>query len=98
MRALATLLGVVLAAGVSAQATMRCYDRDQLRTGLASRYGEIRVAVGIDMGGNPVEIYASAETGTWTLVVLMPPDMACMLIGGGYFEILDEMALLDPQL
>lgn len=48
---------------------------------LAERYGETRRGVGI-MSGAVTEVFASAETGTWTIIVTRPDGVSCAVAAG----------------
>jgi hypothetical protein len=37
-----------------------------------------------------MEIYASDETGTWTILVTLPSGQACLIAAGESFENLNE--------
>lgn len=53
---------------------------------LASGYGETRQSVGIGANNAMVEVYASNETGSWTILVTMPTGMSCLVASGQSFE------------
>ena len=55
----------------------------------STRYGEVAQAMGLSsQGGAPamLEIFASPETGTWTIVISNAAGMACILAAGQYWE------------
>lgn len=80
--------GVILAThAVFAQA--QCGTRDKVVAQLAERYGETRRSVG--MAQNAVmEVYASAETGSWTIAVTTPDGTMCLVAAGQGFETVEE--------
>ncbi len=54
------------------------------------------IGIALDAGNAVVEIYASSETGTWTLVVTEPGGPSCMIASGHAFEMLAEpLPVLD---
>ena len=89
-----TVLGVVVAAMLPAtamaQGQQNCSSRDQVVERLASKYGESRQSIGMAPKGRVVEVYASLETGTWTITVTMPNGITCLVASGQSFENLDE--------
>ena len=67
-----------------------CSSRDQVVERLASKYGESRQSIGMAPKGRVVEVYASLETGTWTITVTMPNGITCLVASGQSFENLEE--------
>jgi D-aminopeptidase len=72
-----------------------CADRSVVLNELASKYNESRRAMG--MVGNAVmmEMFASGDTGTWTLIVTTPDGTSCLVASGTGYEALAEN--LPPQ-
>ena len=61
---------------------------------LNTRYGESRQSIGIGSNNSVVEVFASTETGTWTIVVTMPTGVACLVAAGQAFEALAEAPII----
>ena len=59
---------------------------------LADRYGEVRTGVGLHRQDSVVEVFTSARTGTWTIVVTGADGMACLLAAGQRWEQFREPA------
>ncbi|MEM1386787.1 MAG: hypothetical protein AAF748_10065 [Pseudomonadota bacterium] len=90
---LALSLGITtsLSAVGSAEAQARnCADRDTVVTRLAEGFGESRQSIGMGANNSVVEVFASTETGTWTITVTMPNGMTCLVASGQSYERLDE--------
>ncbi len=85
-------LGVmVLAAGqVAAQTSRNCAPREMVLERLADKYGETRQSIGLGAQGAVVEVFASVDTGTWTITVTTPAGMTCLVASGQSFETLAE--------
>lgn len=82
---------MVLAAGqVNAQQSRNCAPRDTVLTRLSQGYGETRQSLGLGAQGAVVEVFASTETGTWTITVTLPNGMTCLVASGQSFETLAE--------
>ena len=79
----------VVAVAAEAQ-NMRCADRNQVVEKLHKKYGETRQSIGLNRNSGVVETYASAETGTWTILLTLPNGQACMIAAGENFETVDE--------
>jgi hypothetical protein len=73
----------------AAQST-NCAPRDRLVAHLADRFGEARQSIGLASGSRVVEMFASPDTGTWTLVMTTPDGRACIIGAGQAWERLDE--------
>lgn len=67
-----------------------CGNRTLVVERLTSKYGESRQSIGMAPQGRVVEVFASLETGTWTITVTMPNGMTCLVASGQSFEPLDE--------
>lgn len=85
MRAAAVL--ALLVAGPAGAAD--CDKRDAVIAGLATRYGETRQIVGL-AGEVLMELFASSETGTWTITLTLPGGLTCLVAAGSDFENLPE--------
>ena len=81
------LAGVILAAHASfgQDQPAQCAPRDTVTADLAQRYGETRRAWGLAANA-VVEIYASAQTGSWTIAVSTPDGQMCLVAAGQGFE------------
>lgn len=73
-------------AHTQAQAPRNCAPRASVVTRLAERYGETRQSVGIGSNNAMVEVFASEETGSWTILVTMPTGVSCLVASGQSFE------------
>ena len=86
---------LVAAGAASAQSASNCAERALVLERLASTYGETRQSVGLGASNSVVEVFASIDTGTWTITVTLPSGVTCMVASGQAFERLDED--LPPQ-
>lgn len=82
------LLGAaLLIPGVaSAQDQASCAERTAVVDRLATRYGETRKSAGLNQQNGMVEVFASDDTGTWTILVTMPSGMSCLLAAGQHWQ------------
>lgn len=87
-------LGLGLLALAAQQATAQnarnCGPRDAVVERLASGYGETRHSMGLGANNAVVEVFASQDTGTWTITVTMPSGITCLVASGQSFESLAE--------
>jgi hypothetical protein len=70
--------------------TAPCADHATVMARLATGYGESRQAIAIGANNTVVEIYASLETGTWTIAVTSAGGPTCLVASGHSFELLAE--------
>ena len=57
-----------------------CGPRDNVISTLAEKYKETRRSIGLATKGRVMEVYASEESGSWTIVVTMPNGITCVHI------------------
>lgn len=90
-------LGVMVLAAqdVSAATNRNCAPRPMVLERLANSYGETRQSVGLGANNAVIEVFASAETGSWTITVTKPDGTTCLVASGRSFENLSEV--LPPQ-
>lgn len=74
----------------AAMAQANCAPRDAVVTRLAEKYGETRQSIGLGSNNAVVEVFASGDTGTWTITVTKTDGMTCLVASGQAFETLAE--------
>lgn len=74
----------------AAQAQSACAPRDSVLERLTQSYGETRQSIGLGSNDALVEVFASPETGSWTITVTMPDGTTCLVASGQAFETLAE--------
>jgi len=91
--ALSLGLGGVLWATQNASAQQQrasCAQYQVVVERLQNRFGEVRQSIGLGRNNSVVEMFASASTGTWTIVVTAPTGVACLVASGESWEDLAE--------
>jgi hypothetical protein len=83
-------LAAVLAVPQIAHSAPQCDSREAVTTLLADRYGETRRSVGIAGQAAVMELYASDETGTWSITMTLPDGMMCLMASGSNYEVVTE--------
>lgn len=80
--------GILIAAAGHAfgQTTVNCGPRAQVTERLAAAYGETRQSVGLGANNQMVEVFASQETGTWTITITSPGGVTCLVASGQAYE------------
>lgn len=77
--------------GAEAQSSRNCAERETVLTRLADGYGEVRQSIGIGANNSIVEVFASKETGTWTITVTNHSGVTCLVATGQAFEETEEV-------
>lgn len=78
--------------GAATAQSNNCAPRDHVIDRLSERFGEARQSIGVTSGNRVVEMYASPETGTWTITMTLPTGITCIIGAGQAWERLDEEA------
>ncbi|MBT8423711.1 MAG: hypothetical protein KJO67_01950 [Silicimonas sp.] len=93
MKAGTAILTAVTALGIASAASAQgqnCGQRAAVIASLADRYGESRQSIGMATEGRVIEVFASLESGTWTITVTLPNGMTCLVASGQSYENLNE--------
>jgi hypothetical protein len=94
--ALAATTLAASAAPATAQGQSMCAARAQVVGMLASRYGESVRGMGLANQNRVIEIFASEETGTWTITMTLPNGMTCLMASGRHYETVAATPEGDP--
>ncbi|MES0826263.1 hypothetical protein [Ruegeria sp. SCP11] len=82
-------LGIMVLAAQQVQART-CSPREDILKRLVETYGETRRGIGIARQGAVMEIYASDQTGSWTITVTLPDGITCLVASGQAYEVMAE--------
>lgn len=88
------MLAAFAGATAQAQTARNCAERDAVVSRLAEGYGETRQSIGLGANNSIVEVFASDETGTWTITVTNHAGLTCLVATGQAFEETEEA--LEP--
>ena len=86
----AAALYITTVTEAAAQNARNCGPRESVVDRLAEGYGESRQSMGLGANNSVVEVFASDETGTWTITVTSPNGVTCLVASGQSFETLAE--------
>lgn len=91
-------LGAFLLAGSAdaQQAMQHCGPRAKVIERLATKYGETRRSMGLGSKNTVMEVFASDESGSWTITVTLTNGITCLVASGQAFEATADR--LPPQL
>ncbi len=73
-----------------ATGTRACAPREVVVERLASSYGESRQSIGLGSNNSLMEVFASDESGSWTITVTSAQGITCLIASGQAFETLLE--------
>lgn len=79
---------VTFSTAAFAEGTRNCGPRDDVVAHLAKGYGETAQSIGLDARGGLLEVYASTDSGSWTVTLTSPQGVTCMIASGQSFETL----------
>ncbi len=83
---IATLALSLLTGAAAAQTRSICGARSQIVDTLTGRFGETARSWGMGPDNRIIEVYASDETGTWTITVTAPDGTTCLVAAGQHWE------------
>lgn len=87
------LAGLMLATPAAAQMLGRnCGPRAAVVAHLAEKYAETRQSIGLAANNMVVEVFASRDSGTWTITVTSTEGVTCLVASGqGYEAVTEEL-------
>lgn len=81
---------ILAATQLPAQTRLQCAPRDVVLDRLAEGYGETRQSIGLGGNNSLIEVFASDDSGSWTITMTMPDGVTCIIASGQAFETLAE--------
>ena len=63
-----------------------CAPRGIVVERLSAQFGETRRGIGLGGQNRVLEVFASAESGSWTVTVTLPDGMTCLIASGQDWE------------
>ena len=82
------LLWATSCAAQTSQMPSECDSIIKITKHLDVKYHEVPVALGVQPDGRLLEIYASEASGTWTVIVIRPDGIGCIVAAGKGWEML----------
>ena len=86
----AAALNLLTTNAATAQQNRNCGPREMVVNRLAEGFGETRQSMGLGANNAVIEVFASEESGTWTITVTSPNGVTCLVASGQAFEELAE--------
>lgn len=78
--------GLILWTDAASAQNPQCAPRADVVAHLGQKYSETRRSMGLAANSTVMEVYASEETGTWTITVTTPQGITCLIASGQSFE------------
>lgn len=91
MATMGLAVAALAAQQVAAEGGRNCAPRPVVIERLADTYGETRQSIGLGAQGVVVEVFASHQTGSWTITATLPDGVTCLVASGEGFETLAEV-------
>lgn len=79
-------IGAMILAATHAQSAPACGQHAAVTERLAAQYGEGRHAMGLGANNMVFELFASEETGSWTITATRPDGLTCLMAAGQAFQ------------
>lgn len=90
------LLGIA-ATPFGAYAQPQCDLRENVIDVLRQKYKEQPVAMGVTNNGGLVEVLATGNGTTWSIIVTTPQGMSCLVAAGENWRAMKQVRELDPE-
>jgi len=74
-----------------AQSAQRCGDHETLVQRLADKFVEQQIAFGVTANGKMVEVLASPEGNTWSIVLTEPGGPSCFVAAGANWTAVENL-------
>ncbi len=86
----------ILGLPATTMAQPQCDQRDSVLQVLQQKYNEGPVALGVTHNGGLVEVLATEDGTTWSIIVTTPQGMSCLVAAGEGWRAMEQVAL-DPE-
>lgn len=86
-------LALLLAANAASARTAACATHEKMSEQLERKNTEIPVALGLAHSGQLVQVFASEDGATWTVVLTRPDGTSCIAAAGRYWQTVSEKKL-----
>lgn len=91
------VLAVFLWASTPATAQQSCADRASVIKHLAGKYSETPIAAGLSHSGGVIEVLASRNGASWTIIITLPSGVSCPVAAGETWQILAPKPAQEPD-
>ena len=74
-----------------------CHNYKEISSQLDKRYKEAPISIGMQSNGNMLQVFASKEMDSWTILSVTPQGMGCIIAAGRNWEALSPMFEEGPE-
>jgi hypothetical protein len=77
-----------------------CANHDSMKSYLQDKFAEVPVSVGLQADGRLLQVFASEQSGTWSIVATTPGGLSCIVAVGEAWQVLPTgplAGILDPK-
>ncbi|MEZ5826724.1 MAG: hypothetical protein R3C97_18975 [Geminicoccaceae bacterium] len=71
------------------QPRIPCHDYKEIARQLGNRYEEAPISLGMQSNGNVLQVFASKDKESWTILSISPQGTGCILAAGKRWEDID---------
>ena len=83
-------MATLLTAQLAPAQTRNCAPREAVIERLAASYSESRQMMALNTQNAMLEVFASLESGTWTITVTHPGGLTCIVAAGEHYQYVAE--------
>lgn len=79
---------------------MNCADHNSMMSYLQDKFAEVPVSLGLQADGKLLQVFASEQSGSWSIVATTPGGVSCIVAVGEAWQMLPTGPLaevLDPK-
>lgn len=91
------LASLILIPALGRASPVECAAHDKMVAQLATDYGQEARSIGLGQDNTVMGLYASGQTGTWSLTVTLVNGVTCVVATGANFETVAPAPMAPPQ-
>jgi hypothetical protein len=84
-----------LAGGLGDPQLMNCADHNSVKSYLEDKFAEVPVSHGLQADGKLLQVFASEQSGTWSMVATTPNGLSCIVAVGEAWQMLPTGPLAE---
>lgn len=93
-----TAIALAVSLGMPAWAQAPCAEKGRVHERLSQVYGETLQSHGLSAGGYMLEIWGNTETGSWSVVRVLPDGMACLVdLGQAFSDSVEQPEVVNGE-
>jgi TRAP-type mannitol/chloroaromatic compound transport system substrate-binding protein len=89
-RTLLSIMTLFVVPAATLAQSANCGPHDVVVARLAEGYGESRQSIALGANNSVVEVFASSDSGSWTITVTAPGGPTCLVASGQAYQAVNE--------